>query len=127
MERPGSVTLKLAAAIAAMLYRLRPLLVILGLVSGGWFIVAVLDTGAASTSALLPLTLLLWVGLGLSVASTLPRLPPVVAPGDGLLLRIRKRLRLAAYGLAFAAMLLLTGIVLVVSWRALGLLLTKPL
>jgi hypothetical protein len=125
MERPGSVTLKLAAAIAAVLYRLRPLLVVLGLVSVGWFIVAVLDTDAASTTALLPLTLLLWVGLALSVASTLPRLPPAVVPGDGLLLRIKKRWRLAAYGLAFAAMLLLTGIVLAVSWRVVGLLLSK--
>lgn len=125
MERPGSVTLKVAAAIAAVLNRLRPLLVVLGLVSGGWFIAAVVDTDAASTRALLPLTVLLWVGVALSVASTLPRLPPAVAPGDGLLLRIKKRLSLAAYGLAFVAMLSLTGIVLVVSWRALGLLLAE--
>lgn len=126
MERPGAVTLKLAAAIAAVLYRLRPFLLILGLVSGGWFIVVVLDTNAASTTALLPLTVLLWVGLALSVASTLPRLPPAVVPGDGLLQRIKKRMSLAAYGLAFVAMLSLTGIVLVVSWRALGLLLVDP-
>jgi hypothetical protein len=125
MERPGSVTLKVAGALAAVLNRLRPLLAVLGLVSGGWFIAAVVDTDAASTRALLPLTVLLWVGVALSVASTLPRLPPAVAPGDGLLLRIKKRLSLAAYGLAFVAMLSLTGIVLVVSWRALGLLLAE--
>jgi hypothetical protein len=124
MERSGPVTLRLVAAIAATLFRLRLLLLIVGIAAGVWFVLAVVDTEAVSTAALLPLTLVLWVGLALAVAYTLPRLPPAVMPGDGLIRRLRTRLQQAAYGFAVIAMLALSGFVLMLSWRTLGLVLS---
>lgn len=123
MERSGPVTLRLVAAIAATLYRVRMLLLVAGVAAVVWFVLAVVDTEAVSTAALLPLTLVLWVGLALAMAYTLPRLPPTVLPGDGLILRLRKRFNQAAYGLALIAMLALSGFVLLLSWRTLGVIL----
>lgn len=118
MEPSVPVTLRVAATVAAALYRLRALLLIAGAAALVWLGLVILEPERASTSALLPLTLVLWVGLGLSMAYTLPRLPPPIAAGDGLAARFRKRLHQAAYGLAFLAMLLVGAFVLYLSWRA---------
>jgi hypothetical protein len=121
MEPSVPVTLRVTATVAAALYRLRALLLIAGAAALVWLGLVILEPERASTSALLPLTLVLWVGLALSMAFTLPRLPPAIAAGDGLTVRFRKRLRQAAYGLAFLAMLLVGGFVLYLSWRAVSL------
>ncbi|HUF72948.1 MAG TPA: hypothetical protein VMR74_08630 [Gammaproteobacteria bacterium] len=121
MEPSVPVTLRVVATVAAALYRLRGLLLIAGAAALVWLGLVILEPERASTSALLPLTLVLWAALALAMAYTLPQLPPAIAAGDGLALRLRKRLRQAAYGLAFVAMLLVAGFVLYLSWRALPL------
>jgi hypothetical protein len=121
MEPSVPVTLRVAAAVAAVLHRLRGVLLVAGIATMAWLALVILDTDRASTAALLPLTLALWIGLALSMAHTLARLPPLVADGDGFRLRLRKRLEQAAYGLACLAILILGGFVLFLSWRALPL------
>lgn len=121
MEPSVPVTLRVVATVAAALYRMRSLLLVAGAAAGVWLGLVILAPERASTSALLPLTLALWVGLALSIAYTLPRLPPTIAADDGVMRRLRKRLGQAAYGLTLAAIVAVSGFVLYLSWRALPL------
>lgn len=121
MEPSVPVTLRVVAAVATALYRLRGLLLVAGIAALVWLGLVVVAPERASTTALLPLTLVLWVALALSIAHTLPRLPPTIAASDGMMLRFRKRLSQAAYGLTLVAIVSVGGFVLYLSWRALPL------
>jgi len=123
MEASVPVTFKVVARISAALYRVRLVLALAGCTALVWFTYVVFASDGASAVALLPLTLTVWVALALGMAHSLAALPPGIAPGDGLILRWRKRFRQAVYALVLVAMLVLTGFVLVLSWRAVGVIL----
>jgi hypothetical protein len=120
MEASVPVTLKVVARISAVLYRVRHVLLLAGGAALAWFVYVVVASDGPSTAALLPLTLAVWVALALAMAHSLATLPPGITPGDGIIRRFRKRVRLAVYGLVLVVMLGLTGFVLMLSWRALG-------
>jgi hypothetical protein len=120
MEGSVPVTFKVVARVSAALYRVRVVLAVAGCTALAWFAYIVFVSDGASTVALLPLTLAVWVALALGMAHSLAALPPAIAPGDSLIRRFRKRFRQAVYALVLVAMLGLTGFVLMLSWRTLG-------
>jgi len=114
------VTLGRIAAAAGLLYRLRSLLLVLGLVGAVWFGGVTLGS-APSARAMIPLTLILWSALGLGVGHTLARLPEPARPDDGMRRRIRQRVLLAVYMLATAVSVALAGLAVVMTFRTVGL------
>ena len=113
------VTLGRIAAAAGLLYRLRALLLLLGLIGALWFGGVTLGS-APSSRAMIPLTLILWSALGLGVGHTLARLPERVGPDDGLRRRIRQRVLLAVYLLATAVSVVLAGLAVFMTFRTVG-------
>ena len=108
---------------ARMLYRLRGVFLLVGIAAGIWLVIAIANPATASARALLPITLMLWMALALAIGYTLPDLPPNIASGDDLRLRIKKRVSQAGYGLAVLAMLGLSGFTLFLSLRTVSLVL----
>ena len=123
IEPHSRVTLKLTASMARMLYRLRGVFLLVGIAAGIWLGIAIANPATASARALLPITLMLWMALALAIGYTLPDLPPNIASGDDLRLRIKKRVSQAGYGLAVLAMLGLSGFTLFLSLRTVSLVL----
>ena len=124
MQAFTRVTLKLSiamASVAAVLFKLRRIFLVVGVVATIWFGIAITNPDTKSTDGLLPLTLGLWVALALAIGYTLPRLPQAVVSGDGFGLRVRKRLTQAAYVLAMIAMLGLAGFACSFSLRTVSL------
>ena len=106
---------------ARILYRLRAVFLLVGIAAGVWLVIAILNPATASVSALLPISLMLWVALALGIGYTLPQLPAGIASGDGLRLRIKKRAIQFAYWLAILAILGIGIFALLISFRAFGL------
>jgi hypothetical protein len=118
IEAHSRVTLERLALMARMLYRLRGLIFVAGVAAGVWLAIVILSPDAASETALVPISLLLWAAVGLGVAYTLPEPPPRVLSGDPWPLRARKRVSQAGYLLAVISMLALGTIALFWSLRA---------
>ena len=121
IKRSRLVTLDTVAWLAIALYRVRLLLLVIAFLATVWFVISVVDSSAASTRALLPLTLGLWAALGLGIGYTLTRRPPAIEAGDGLGLRLRKRVILAVYFLAVVAIFGLAASAVLFSLRAIDL------
>jgi ACR3 family arsenite efflux pump ArsB len=120
MEARTSVTLPAVARLAAVLYRLRFVSVLVALAAGSWFVLGVLNSGS-STQSLLALSLLLWAGLALGIGFSLVRLPPRPEAADRWATRLRKRVLEALYWFATIAFLILIGFSGLLSLRALRL------
>lgn len=117
-EATSRVTLRIVARTAALLYRIRLVFIAIAAGAGAWFgLSLVFDTGGSGRS-LLALTVLLWAGVALGVACTLPRVPADVAADDRFGRRMAKRLQLAAYWLGFVVWLGLAAFAAVLTYRA---------
>ena len=79
------------------------------------------SASVSSAEALIPLTIVVWAALGLGVGHPLTRLPPAVEFGVGLWRRIVTRVAQLGYWLAIAVMLVLGGLALFLTYRAIGL------
>lgn len=121
MEPDRRVTLRLIADAATWLFRLRGIFIVLATAAAIWFGLAIANPATESASALVPLTVFLWALLALGIGYLLPTLPPAIAPGDGLWLRIRKGFVLLAYGMAVILSLGLGIFAVILSLRALKL------
>jgi hypothetical protein len=119
IQRSGRVTLRATARISAVLSRFRAVLVFLGVAAGIWLAYVVLSPSTPSSRALLPLSVLLWVALGIGMGSMLAVTPPDVAVEDRFTQRMGKRLLQLGYGLAVVLALLLAVFAVGFSVRAL--------
>jgi hypothetical protein len=121
MEAHSRVTFKLFARVATWFFRVRGVLILIGVVAAIWLAMVIAIPATASARALVPLSLILWIAVALGTAYTLPLLPPPIVAADGFWQRTRKRLLAFGYGLAVVAALALGATAVLMTVRAITL------
>ena len=117
MEPRSPVTLIGLTVLARFLSRIRYLFVVIMGIAAVAF-AAVVFSAAPGVRALLALSVFLWAALALGAGWLLVRCPPVPAAGDPWTQRIRQRAVRAVFAITACAFLGLTGLVGLLTYRA---------